>query len=356
MTDQAGWANEDPHHDLPASGLEQLFRACPSITEFDSWHGNIDQAGLDALLTHGTNITSLVVRQIEAQVNRSGTQCRWSSLELTRYPTLLTIAYLPLRTVHQLKLRSSNLVMQLGLVLQLPAGTVPINQLPALLRQAASNLASCPAWQQPPSQQTGVQRRQFSPLCLCPGAGPAGRSFSGVERIQLLDALAPLRSPRVAHVMLALDALDAAFGQAEVKALEHSLGSSLTSLYLGLCTLDSSFWSALAQALPQLKELWLGPGVECETGLDLALCFLGFCSRRRPASQPFTLHMHAALYEQCHGAQIQETLNMTGLSHVSVVGDRPVTSGWHQLHLLQWSTHLLGQTLGLGTPAAALNS
>jgi hypothetical protein len=131
MTDQGSWDNEDPDHDLPASGLEQLFRACPSITEFDSWHGNIDQAGLDALLAHGTNITSLVVRQIDAQVNRSDAQCRWSRLFLTRYPTLLAIANLPLKTVQQLQLRSGILTMQLGLVLQLPVGTISMSQLPA---------------------------------------------------------------------------------------------------------------------------------------------------------------------------------------------------------------------------------
>jgi hypothetical protein len=180
MTDRAGWQAgwllnageqarwllfERTNHDLPASALEQLFRACPSITHFYSQHGSNDQAGLDVLLAHGTNITSLVVRQIDAQVNRSDAQCRWSRLFLGDYPTLLAIANLPLKTVQQLQLQLhlNHLMGQFGLVLQLPVGTCPQDQLPAVLRQAASNLASCPAWQQPPSQQDSIQQRRFSP-------------------------------------------------------------------------------------------------------------------------------------------------------------------------------------------------
>jgi hypothetical protein len=354
--EQARWLLfERPNHDLPASALEQLFRACPSITHFSSQHGSIDQAGLDVLLAHGTNITSLVVRQIDAQVNRSDAQCRWSRLFLGNYPTLLAIANLPLRTVQQLQLRSGILTMQLGLKLQLPVGTIPMSQLSALLRQAASNLASCPAWQQPPSQQDNMQQRQFSPLGLFADGDPAAPSFSGAQRIQLLNALAPLRGPRVTCVALALHASDAAFGQTEVMALQSSLGSGLTSLYLRSCTLDSSFWSALSQALPQLHELWLGPGVECETWpLDLAPQVLNYCSRRRPVSKPFTLHLHAGLYEECDGADVQANLNNQGLSHVSVVGDQPAHRP--QWHISRWSQHVFGQPLGQAMPAAAPNS
>jgi hypothetical protein len=178
-------------------------------------------------------------------------------------------------------------------------------------------------------------------------------SFSGVQRIELLNALAPLRSPHVAHFVVALDTYDAAFGQTKLTALQRSLGSGLASLYLGLCTLESSFWSALAQALPQLKELWLGPGVVCEL-LDVGPQLLDFCSRR-PASQPFMLHLHAGLYGACYGAEIQASLNNQGLSHVSIVDGKAIRRERCQLQLGLWSTYLLDQVHRQGMPAAAPN-
>jgi hypothetical protein len=173
------------------------------------------------------NITSLKARQIDAQVSRAGAQCSWKKLILHVHPALQHIAYLPLKSIQQLGLGPS---AETGPDLRVPANLLPHDQLPALLHQAATNLASSSVWQQGHYSEI----RFFS-----------YKDLSSDERGPLFRALAPLRSHLVVGAKLDFGGSGSGFGRVELPALQSSLGSQLTSLHLAFCRLGSSVWLAL---------------------------------------------------------------------------------------------------------------
>jgi hypothetical protein len=293
--------------------LEQLLAACPSLTELDMPDTLLDDQGLEAVLTHGPNITSLSLGSNKIDTSFAARPCKWRTLKTLegfvlnsdRQPTVLLLARLPLRTVTELEILGFADPSR-PLKLELPLGRMPDAQLPAILRQAATNLASCPAWQAGSKSQISVRG---DPAC----APPNTVVFDAQLRIQLFEALAPLGGPAVKQVELSIGKASFQWGRPEVQALARSLGGQVTTLKLGDCSLQSDFWAALDECFPALTSLQLQEGATC-SATDVAL----FCGTRA-AGRPFTLRLIADVYGAVQGEQLQAGLTARGLAHVSVV-------------------------------------
>jgi hypothetical protein len=287
-----------------AAQLAQLLAAVPSLTELDMPETLLDDQGVEAVLTHGSNITSLNVLSIKVETSFVDQPCNWQKLSVEdcyEQPSVLMLAHLPLRKVNDLHIWSSNLPE-----LQLPLGRAPHAQLPAILRQAATNLASCPAW------QAGFK----GSISLTGGPGPALPNrvvFDGRQRIQLIKALAPLGSPALKQMQVSIDGAVFQWGRSEVRALARSLGGQVASLQLGDCTLQPDFWLALDECFPALTFLRLQQDVTCSPP-DAAL----FCGAR-PADRPFTLSLHNEVYVDINGQQLRGSLAARGVAHVKVM-------------------------------------
>jgi hypothetical protein len=234
--------NYAPLHRFRASHHQfTLLSNCPSLTQLDMRGLQIDGQALDLLLTHCTSITRLTLGGTTLDSSRADRQCSWRKLSLqgSSEGILSQLAYLPLRSVQELEVSHDEVSCKV--VLPLPA-SVPAAQLPSLLHQAATNLASCPAW------------ISAAPSYLDLQGGGQGLT---AELVQLFQALAPLGGPHVTKVTIGLlEQLE--LGSAEVQALASCIGGSLRTLTLGICTLQGTFWKALAHHLPHLSFISLG--------------------------------------------------------------------------------------------------
>jgi hypothetical protein len=295
-----------------AAQLAALLAACPALTVLNLELAWLDDEGLEVLLTHGSNITSLNLSSFELQSSFAERACRWKTVKLGLADALV-LARLPLRTVTQLTIGSPNSPLELDL----PLGEVPDAQLPAILHQAATNMASCPAWQ-------AGSKSQIS-LLGYPGPIPKPEDtltvFDGEQRIQLFEALAPLGGPAVKEVEVSIKGATFQWGRPEVQALARSLGGQVTSLLLSYCSLQSDFWVALDECFPALTSLHMELRVTCSAP-HVAL----FCGARA-AGRPFTLRLKATadfwgvegVYSAVQGEQLQAGLEAMGMAHVSVV-------------------------------------
>jgi hypothetical protein len=257
------------YKDLSAGHFKDLLLSCPGLTGLELHHRSIDQDGLDALLTHGTNITHLHLSSSSLTASRAHAPCSWKVLSLAT-PSLQLLAYLPLKSLQELTLTVAGYSWpSIGdtLMLYLHPAT-PAPQLLSLVSQAASNIAACPACVKQPHQRfTGLHL-----ACMRPSLMPQ-------ERVQLFEALAPLRVLQLEQLTI-WTPLE--LGSPEVEALVHSLGGSIESLTLWGCTLQSSFWRPLAQHLRKVQYLTLDRGVATNVS-DLG-SFLEICSQSRPGN------------------------------------------------------------------------
>jgi hypothetical protein len=270
-------------------------------------YSEINDQGLGAMLTLTPNITSLTIGSIKAEMSFADRPCNWQKLLLGEQadyayvqPSVLLLARLPLRRVMHLSIWRSNLSE-----LQLPLGRIPHAQLHVILRQAATNLASCPAWQAGSKSQVSLQGD--------PGPAPPNMvGLNGQQAIQLLESLAPLGGPAVKQVEVSISSAVFQWGCPEVQALARSLGGQVTDLLLGQCSLQSDFWVALDECFPALTSLHLQQSATCYAP-DVAI----FCSNR-PADRPFTLHLTADVYDAVDGEHLQASLAARGITHVAV--------------------------------------
>jgi hypothetical protein len=245
---------------LGAAHLQHLLTSCPGLTELVLRSRNIDQDGLDALPAHGTRITHLTLSSSSLTASRAHVPCTWKVLNL-RHPSLQQLAYLPLRSVQELPAGLGTPGDELELRFD---SETPAPQLLSLLSQAASNLTACPACTKQPQHFTGLQLAGSPP----------------VPAVQLFEALAPLRVMQLEQ--LDIRRIGQELGSPEVEALAHSLGDSIKSLKFEGFTLQSSFWRALVQYYPNLRQLTLGVGVQTSIA-DLS-SFLGMRSQNGPGS------------------------------------------------------------------------
>jgi hypothetical protein len=297
----------------PAAQVQQLLKACPSLTHLNLQDAHVQQDTLDVLLAHGTNITSLRALTIQPYTSIATREVPWRQLVLTddTYPTVLHLANLPLQSVTSLQLFSDP-DAKLGLLV-LPTGSVPAAQLPGLLLQATTNLARCPAWQRKPESQLALGDE----LEIDDGEDDGDDDdqddeFTQDQRLELFQALAPLSGPHVRHLVLGIKGLRVELGKAEVAALAQGLGKGLPVLWLRHCTLAASFWAALDDALPSLMFLALDSRVKFSaTNVGI------YCGRRATGSR-LVLGMSPRVYQLC-GHELQQGLDAQGLTHISVL-------------------------------------
>jgi hypothetical protein len=216
-----------------------------SLAKLDISYLQVDGQALDILLAQCTSITDLTLGPTTLDSSRADGQCSWRRLSLLGSfdSTLFQLAYLPLKSVQRLEERWGALS---GTLFLPPSAAVPAAQLPNLLHQAATNLATCPAWISALPSNLRLE-------------GPH-QGLSAHQRVQLLKSLAPLGGPHVTEMDIFLwDELH--LGYDEVQALAGRIGGSLTTLRLRSCTLPGTFWKALTLHLPQLLYLGLFWGV-----------------------------------------------------------------------------------------------
>jgi hypothetical protein len=288
-----------------AAQLAHVLAACPLVTSLSLTDTVLNDQGLEAVLTHGPNITKLVARSITTEASFAERACKWESLYVQgdNHPSVLTLARLPLRTVTELS-AWGGFLFQLPLELQLPVSRMPAEQLPAILRQAATNMASCPAW--PAGFHGSISLKGdpvFSNMTV----------FDSQQRTQLIEALKPLGGPAVKEVEVSIGSASFQWGRPEVQALARSLGGQVTSLQLGDCSLSADFWMALEECFPALRSLYLKKDVTCSAP-DVAM----FCSTR-PADRRFTMDLTADVYDAVSGEQLQASLAARGMTHVKLM-------------------------------------
>jgi hypothetical protein len=215
--------------------LQKVLTSCTGLTQLTLDTQTLDDQGLEVLLTHGTSITDLTLGETSLTTSKADRACSWQKLELHN-GHLQEYAYLPLRGVQQHQVTFCGVPHSLGSYYI----KRPNAQLPDLLRQATTNLASCPAWAKAPPSEL-----------LLHGDAP---DLTSAQQVQLLQALAPVAGRHVTK--LKLDAL-LQLGGAEAEALAGSFAGSLTSLHLDSVTLLDDFWRPLAQHFHNLQELCL---------------------------------------------------------------------------------------------------
>jgi broad specificity phosphatase PhoE len=287
-----------------AAEVQHLLEACPSLSELHLGWMTLAPDAVVVLLTHGTTITTLTAHVFETTASLADKPCSWKCLQLQGdYPTVLHLANLPLKGLSSLQWATQ---WATGLAtLELPLATVPAEDLPHLLQRAATNLAACPAWK--------AQPRGYISLEGDPSDYNTANiiDFSPQQRIQLVQALAPLGGPHVRTFVGSIRGAEFEWGRAEVEALARSLGSKeVTTLELSHCTLATDFWAALDEFLPSLNTLRFRKDVRCAP-LDLAI----FCTKR--GQRHFTLQLGQALYNEVGGGQLGNSLAAQGVPHVT---------------------------------------
>jgi hypothetical protein len=280
---------------LSAEVLQHLLMSGSHLTQLDLSDQRVDDQGLDILLQHGSNITDLKLGGVDVSNNRADSKCRWQRLWLDdRDPLLAGLAYLPLKSVQELASYNPAETLHLAFI--------PSPQLVPLLQQAVSNLVACPAWQKQPATRVLLYTHILESAATIPDSQVA----------QLLSALSPLGGPHLQHLAISMNT---EFGQQEVQVLARSLGSGLRSLSLRRGVIKPSFWPALSQHLPHLKELGLVHKVEVNS--------MGMVAYLRTLAQPFTLYIGPGVLADYIVADLTDTIDAWQMQGVSVKQEYP---------------------------------
>jgi hypothetical protein len=278
---------------LHNGALQRLLTSCAHLTHLDLDLADIDPDGLDILLEYGRSITSLALGSfVDLYDSVAERQCSWKRLHLHAIDTdnTCTLAYLPLKTVEELSIGECTTPVTL---LQLPLYNESADNLCQLVRQAAVNLASCPAWQH------SWHRSQVGFVSDPDDRTFLDKFFQAEQRVQLLQALAPLGGPHLQGFTYRVSQTTFDFGHAEVQALAQNLGSSVASMHLSSCTLQPCFWPALLQHFPNLTRLELGAGTHFNTR-DL-LQYLHATATCNPVAVGLHQELYEALQEHVRG-------------------------------------------------------
>jgi hypothetical protein len=279
--------------------LQCLLSSCTSLTQLDLLQHEVYDQGFDILLQHG-NLTDLKLGEVGITRSRADRPCKWQRLWIGHKLTATVLdglAHLPLRSVQELGTGLSAGTLHLPLTDRLH----PSHRLP-LLEKAVSNLVACPAWQKQP----------FTRVLLYTDAEGGTVAISDHEIPQLFEALSPLGGPHVQHLGISLNT---EFGQQEVQALARSLGSTLRSLSIRKGVIKPSFWPALSQHLPHLKELGLAYRVKVDiTGITAYL---------RTLTQPFSLYIDEGVLDHHVIADLTGSVDTWQLQGVSIKNQPP---------------------------------
>jgi hypothetical protein len=248
---------------LPAELLQSLLMSCSTLTRINLYADDIGDEVLDILLQYGPNITGVALGDQTITTDRANHPCSWQRLRLGHQHNILAgLAYLPVRSVQELKTTND------ADMLQLPVS--PLSKDLPLLQRAVSNLKACPAWQKQPAARILL----YTPDWYID-------DIPDMDVItELLSTLSPLRGPHLQQLGISLK-VD--FGQQEVQVIASSVGRGLKSLALYGGFIKPSFWPALSQHLPNLRELKL----KYTPADDIP----GITAYLRTVTQPFTLYI-----------------------------------------------------------------
>jgi hypothetical protein len=290
---------------VPASHLINLLTNCTSLTKLDISSGEVDGQALDVLLTQCTSITDLTLGDTTLDSSRADRQCSWRRLSLQGPGAgiLLQLAYLPLKSVQELQgVYDTRLdkPVRAWLDLPSPAAAVPAAQLPSLLHQAATNLATCPAWMHAAPSQLALRG--------------AGHELAADEQVQLFQALAPLGAHVTTLVIMLRGELQ--LDAADVQALATSTAGSLTALSLYNCILPATFWKALAHHFPQLSSLGLCRGVLADA-TDIG-AYLSVQSCSSPQATSMCLTVNKEVLDEKSLEWLEEHLSVWRLQNITL--------------------------------------
>jgi hypothetical protein len=182
---------------------------------------------------------------------------------------------------------------------------------PALLRKAAAVIARHLSWKEEPGSKPLYLKDEED-------RGSVQPHFTAATRLQLLQALAPLKDAGIHKLYLHGFGCEFEMGASEVEALSTSIGSHLTSLtvgWLGKVTLTPTFWPALRSHLPALRVISL-----CEhiCGAVTTADLTTFC---KDAPHPFTLKLHNDVCDAAGRQELQATLAAWAGSNPPVVDE-----------------------------------
>jgi hypothetical protein len=272
-----------PREGVSAEEVTSILTSLKQLTSL-ALHYTIQQSEFDALLTHGSQLTSLTCRRLDLSEDRSASPCSCTELviEHQRF-NAETLAYIPTASLTRLAFKGTVFPSSCPALrfFNLPGMWDADNEprpghLPDIVHRCLMNLMRSPAWQRcGPAVNISLEFLQVD---------------NGLpELLSLVLPLAPLASK---EVKLSIDMPDAAVGAPEVQQLGVTLGSSLKQLWLVECELSDGFWPAVWADLPGLQQLGVGVNVHGASGAQ-ELAF--FCSR---ATRALQLHLYPDLYKQ----------------------------------------------------------
>jgi hypothetical protein len=259
--------------------VQPILAISPQLTNLTLME-SIGQTAFDALLAHGTRLTSLTCGSLKLRKDRSQAACSWKELTLQyQAHDLKLLSYLPLHSLTHLRFGTNKF--------QLPMpgpffGYNPCSDehpdTPALLRSALTNLAKCPAWQGcGPAVLIGVENSDYTE--------------DVVDLQQITAMLQGLSLVSDKEVELFIQSPFFCMGSEAVRELDRVLGSRLTCLELHDCRLERDFLPAVWAHLPGLTHLLLSLSSSEVSAEDVA----SFCSH---ATHPLQLALHSYLYEE----------------------------------------------------------
>jgi hypothetical protein len=263
--------------------------------------GKVGQAGFEALLTYGTQLTRLTCSNLGLSRDLSQSACHLKELVVEYNHYMWTLACLPLHSLDKLSFGPGDLDLPSAcprLGFYLGPTTAPEHHTPAVLHKALQNLTRCPAWQ------------RSGPSVALRLGGAASKPWTLAESASVIEELSILSSKQVSVQMGTCS-----IGAPQVHQLETALGSSLKHLKLRWCTIDPSFWPAVWRHLPELQRLevcdervqqqqQIAPG-------DVA----SFCSH---ATHPLQLILSKDLYQAVQGDQLEQLCRTWGVPQVTV--------------------------------------
>jgi hypothetical protein len=278
LTQLQGLELAGPKAKVTAKEVTCILTSLNQLTSLNLHHG-VHQPEFDALLTHGTHLTSLTCSELHLDEDRSESPCSWKELVIDREVfNAETLALLPIRGLTRLAFQSGDVFPCSSPLLEFYYMRLSdADDEPEVMHRSLVNLMRCPAWQQcGPKVRISLIKEGYDDI-------------DSPEVLALVRALAPLASKEVS---LAISMSEALIGASEVQQLGIALGSSLKQLTLYKCEVEEDFWSAVWAHLPGLQQLKTWEKVSGAIGVDE---LAAFCSR---ATRPLQLNLWRELYKE----------------------------------------------------------
>jgi hypothetical protein len=279
--------------------LKQLVTTAAQLKVLEL-HGEVEQKGIDLLLTHAKQLTHLTCDSLEVTEDRSQSACSWVELD-SCLGSFSELAYLPLHNIQRLRWG------ELEVPSPCPCAEITLyedqqeaREWPRRIRDAIANLGRCPAWQL---------------------SGSAVKCNLAADEEQLNDPLllaetvAALSGFANRELQLSISSSDRVVYDAPLlQQLGRIVGSGLTQLEIGNGHICRDFWPAVWAHLPRLTQLSLG----CYLHMDniYSQDIVAFCIR---AARPLQLCLDEGLEGHVGPAdRLQELCTFWGGPQVTI--------------------------------------